>query len=238
MEVTFEAAVPELRISMPDDINSLSFVISEWPKVVESVFILRSQVWLARELQGDATVSFSELIVVLDDKLAFLKGCVGSPPMPGASMFDHGLDLFSAAEGAAGSNSAIKDSVVRLVSSDSNLPARVRLLESMLSDAGEFVGLILDLASRLCAPEISDSPASGGVSGFGVCELELRIARVVRDLTDQDPHANPPSHCEGVTQQALLYRLASLEASAVEDVGPAFEIGSRAFTLFMIGVPG
>jgi hypothetical protein len=185
---------------MPDDVDSLSFVISEWPEVVEFVSILRARVQLARKLQDNASVSFLELIVVYDDKLAFLKGCVGSPPMPGASMFGHGLDLFSAAEGVAGSNSAIKDSVVRLVASDSDLPARVRLLESMLSDAGEFVGLILDLASRLCALEISASPASGRVSGFGVCELELRIARVVRDLTDQDPPANPPSHLDGVAQ--------------------------------------
>jgi len=102
VEETFKASVPELRTSMPDDVNSLSFVISEWPKVVESVFILRAQVRLARELQGDASVGFSELIVGLDDKLAFLKGYVGSPPMPGASMFDHGLDLFTAAEGVAG----------------------------------------------------------------------------------------------------------------------------------------
>jgi hypothetical protein len=62
-----------------DDLDSLAFVIAEWPKVVESVFILRSQVYLACELQGNAI--FSELIVGLDDKLAFLKGCVGSPPM-------------------------------------------------------------------------------------------------------------------------------------------------------------
>ena len=62
------------------------------------------------------------------------------------------------------------------------------------------MGLILNLALRLCALEISDSPVAGGVSGFGVCELELRIARVVRDLTDQDPPANPPSHLDGVAQ--------------------------------------
>jgi hypothetical protein len=121
---------------MPDDVNSLSFVISEWSKVVESVSILRAQVWLARKLQGGALVSFLELIVNVDDKLAFLKGCVSSPPMPGASMFDHGLDLFSAAKGVAGSISAIKDSIAKLLSSNSDLPARVCLLESMLSNAG------------------------------------------------------------------------------------------------------
>jgi hypothetical protein len=40
------------------------------------------------------------------------------------------------------------------------------------------VGLILNLALRLCALEISDSPVAGGVSGFGVCGLGLRLARV------------------------------------------------------------
>jgi len=49
---------------MPDDVDSLSFVISEWPVVVEFVSILRAQVQLARKLQGNASVSFSELIVV------------------------------------------------------------------------------------------------------------------------------------------------------------------------------
>jgi len=39
------------------------------------------------------------------------------------------------------------------------------------------VGLILNLALRLCALEISDSPVAGGVSGFGVCGLGLRLAR-------------------------------------------------------------
>ena len=58
-------------------------------------------------------MSVSELIVGLDDKLAFRKGCARSPPMPGASMFDHGLDLFSAAKGVAGSISGIKDSVAK-----------------------------------------------------------------------------------------------------------------------------
>jgi hypothetical protein len=47
VEVTFEAVVPDLRTSLPDDVNSLAFVIAEWPKVVESVFILRFQVRLA-----------------------------------------------------------------------------------------------------------------------------------------------------------------------------------------------
>jgi hypothetical protein len=50
VEVTIEAAVPDLRTSMLDDVDSLSFVIAKWPKVVESVFILRSQVWLACKL--------------------------------------------------------------------------------------------------------------------------------------------------------------------------------------------
>ena len=48
--MTFEASVPELGTSVPDDVDALLFVVSEWPKVVESVFILCSQVWLAREL--------------------------------------------------------------------------------------------------------------------------------------------------------------------------------------------
>ena len=176
------------------------------------MFILRAQVRLVRELQGDALVGFSELIVGLDDKLAFLKGCVGSPPMPGASMFDHGLDLFTAAEGVAGSIAVTKDSIVTLLSNNSDISGRVRLMESMLSDTGKFVGLILDLASRLRALEISDHPVAGGVSGFGVRELELRLARVERDLTEQKPSPNPPSHWEGVFQQALLDCLTSLRS--------------------------
>ena len=60
-------------------------------------------------------MSFSELIVGLNDKLAFLKGCVGSPPMPGAAMFDHDLDLFTAADGVAGLILVIKDNVAKLL---------------------------------------------------------------------------------------------------------------------------
>ena len=195
VELTFEAAVQDLRTSMPDDVDFLPFVISEWPKVVESVSILRAQVRLARELQGDASVGFSELIVGLDDKLAFLKGCVGSLPMAGPSMFDHGLDLPTAAEGVSGSIAVIKDSIAKLLSNDSDISGRVCLLESMLSDTGEFVGLILDLASRLHALEIFHPPVAGGVSGFGVRELELRLDRVERDLTDQKP--SPTLHLTG-----------------------------------------
>ena len=125
VEVTFEAVVLDLRASMPDDVDSLSFVISEWPKVVKLVFILRSQVRLACELQGNATVSFLELMVGLDDKLGFLKGCVGSPPMPGAPMFEHGLDLFSAVDGVAGSLLVIKESVARVLLSECDIPGRV-----------------------------------------------------------------------------------------------------------------
>ena len=88
-----------------------------------------------------------------------------------------------------------------------------------MDNTGKFVGLILDLATRLQALEISDPPVARGVSGSGVCELELRLARVERDLTEQKPSANPPSHRQGIAQ----------EASAVEDVGPAFEIGGRLF---------
>jgi len=55
------------------------------------------------------------------------------------------------------------------------------------------VGLILDLATRLRALEISsDTSVAEGVMGFGVRELELRIAR--GGLTEQKPFANPPSH--------------------------------------------
>ena len=156
VEVTFQAVVPDLRTSMPNDVDSLSFVISEWPKVVESLFILYAQVWLARELQGDTLVSFSELIDGLDDKLAFLKGCVGSPLMPGgASMFDNGMDLFTAAKRVASSILVIKNNVAKLLSNDSDIHGRVCLLESMFSDTGE-----LDLASRLRALEISDPPVA------------------------------------------------------------------------------
>jgi hypothetical protein len=56
-----------------------------------------------------------------------------------------------------------------------------------------FVGLILDLATRLRALEISsDTSVAEGVMGFGVRELELRIAR--GGLTEQKRFANPPSH--------------------------------------------
>ena len=131
----------------------------------------------------------------MDDKLAFLKGCVGSLPMAGPSMFDHGLDLPTAAEGVSGSIAVIKDSIAKLLSNDSDISGRVCLLESMLSDTGEFVGLILDLASRLHALEIFHPPVAGGVSGFGVRELELRLDRVERDLTDQKP--SPTLHLIG-----------------------------------------
>jgi len=156
VEVTFEAAVPDLRTSMPDYVDSLSSVISEWPKVVGSVFILRSEV----------QQRVDEFSPRLDNTLAFLKGCVASPPMPGASMFDHGLDQFTAAEGVAGSIAVFKDNVAKILLNDSDIPGQVCLLESMLSDTGEFVGLIHDLASRLRALEISDPPVAGGVSGF------------------------------------------------------------------------
>jgi hypothetical protein len=147
-------------------------------------------------------------------------------------MFDHGLDLFTAAEGVAGSIAVIKDSIAKFLLNDSDISGRVRLMESMLSDTSEFVGLILDLASRLRTLEISEHPVAGGVPGFGVRELELRLVRVERDLTDQKPSPNPPSHWEGVAQQTLLDRLTSLEESAVEDVGPAFEKGGQAFNSF------
>jgi len=125
VEVTFEAVVPDLRTSLLDDVNSLAFVIAEWPKVVESVFILRFQVRLAANFKVTRRF-FSGLIVGLDNKLAFLKGCVGSPPpMPGATMFDHGLNLFTAANGVAGSISVIKDNVAKLLSNGSDIPGRV-----------------------------------------------------------------------------------------------------------------
>jgi hypothetical protein len=72
----------------------------------------------------------------------------------------------------------------------------------MLSDTGEFVGLILDLASRLHALEIFHPPVAGGVSGFGVRELELRLARVERDLTDQKP--SPTLHLIGKVSLSRL----------------------------------
>jgi hypothetical protein len=155
-------------------------------------------------------------------------------------MFDHGLDLFSAVDGVAGSLLVIKDSVARLLSAESAIPGRVLLLESMLADTGEFVGLILNLATRLRALETSaSSGAGGGVSGAGVHELELRLARVERDLTEEKPFTSPPSSWEGVAQEALLERLAILlEASIVDDVDPAFKIGGRAFRWLASKAPG
>ena len=63
-------------------------------------------------------------------------------------MFDHGLDQCTAAEGVAGSIAVIKDNVAKILLNDSDIPGQVCLLESMLSDTGELVGLIHDLASR------------------------------------------------------------------------------------------
>jgi len=40
-------------------------------------------------------------------------------------MFDHGLNLFTAADGVAGSISVIKDNVAKLLSNGSDIPGRV-----------------------------------------------------------------------------------------------------------------
>jgi len=64
----------------------------------------------------------------------------------------------------------------------------------MLDNNGKFMGLILNLATRLRALETSGSSGAGGVTGIGVCELEVRVAWVERELTKEKPSINPPSH--------------------------------------------
>jgi hypothetical protein len=97
-EIVFVADAPDIT----SVVHSEEEVRAEWPKLIQFITSLRSQLASISNSSTTSTVEFAEISSTLDNKLAILKGFVGSPPLAGSLVLQHGVDVYSMLEGLAG----------------------------------------------------------------------------------------------------------------------------------------
>jgi hypothetical protein len=97
----------------------------------------------------------------LDKKLAILKGFMGSPPLAGSLVLQHGVDVYSMFEGLVGVweelraqlaqslNNAMQSELATSMGGLDQMPARIDLLERMLEDGGKVFVLLSNMTSPL-----------------------------------------------------------------------------------------
>jgi len=243
-EIIFVADAPDIT----SVVHSEEEVRAEWPKLVQSITSLRSQLASLSGSSTTSTVEFAEILSTLDNKLAILKGFVGLPPLAGSLVLQHGVDVYLMSEGLAGvwedsrtqlaqSLNAMQSEVATSMGGLDQMPTRIDSLERMLEDGGKVFVLIPNMTSRLRELEHvgrqTDSDMDVEEPLGAIRELELRLQRVEEvdrgeKLGDSAHYESDNPSWESGMQDVILGRLTQLEA-ATEDANTGFEIGGQSF---------
>jgi len=243
-EIEFVADAPDIS----SVVHSEEEVRAKWPKLVQSITSLRSQLGSLSNSSTTSNVEFAEILLTVDKKLAILKGFTGSPPLTGSLVLQHGVDIYSMLEGLAGIwkesraqlaqllNAMQSDVATSMVGMD-QIPTRIHSLERMLDDGGNVFLLLSNMSSRLRELEHvghqTESDMNVGEPWGEIRELELRLQRVEEvdrgeKLGDSAHYESDNPSWESGMQEVILGRLEQLEA-ATEDADTGFEIGSQLF---------
>jgi hypothetical protein len=97
-EIVFVADAPDIT----SVVHAEEELKAEWPKLIQSITSLRSQLASISNTSTTSTVEFAEILSKVDNKLAILKGFMESPPLAGSLVLQHGVDVYLMLEGLAG----------------------------------------------------------------------------------------------------------------------------------------